>query len=78
MKKLSVINKPIKTSLPGVKRIFIKNLPYEATEQEIAGLFKADVVESVRIAHNNGVSKGFCYVEFYDRKEAIEALQDRT
>lgn len=60
------------------KRVFVKNLPYSADEKEIAALFEPfGTLLSVRIGNENGRSKGFCYVEFEDRKAAIASLQDR-
>jgi len=49
----------------GMRRLFVKNLPYDATEAEVGNLFKAcGKVREVRIPMNAGHSKGFAYVEF--------------
>ena len=51
------------------KTLFIKNLPYDATEDQIGELFtQYGEVASVRIANENGRSKGFCFLDFEDPK----------
>lgn len=49
----------------GFRRLFVKNLPYDATETELNKLFgDFGKIEDVRIATSFGRSKGFAYVEF--------------
>jgi nucleolin len=56
------------------KTLFVKNLPYEATEDQIGELFtQYGEVASVRIANENGRSKGFCFLDFEDAK-SIKAV----
>lgn len=61
------------------KTIFVKNLPYDADEKEIAKLFtKEGGVKSVRISHVAGRSKGFAYIEFSMRQDALKVLKKRN
>eukprot|EP00929_Paragymnodinium_shiwhaense_P071198 TRINITY_DN36200_c0_g1_i4.p1 TRINITY_DN36200_c0_g1~~TRINITY_DN36200_c0_g1_i4.p1 ORF type:complete len:323 (-),score=93.21 TRINITY_DN36200_c0_g1_i4:119-1087(-) len=51
--------------LEGKRRLFCKNLPYDATEAEIAALFQdCGKILEVRVPTNAGRAKGFAYVEF--------------
>ncbi len=60
------------------KTLFVKNLPYDATEDSIGELFQDHgEVESVRIANENGRSKGFCYIEFAESK-SVKSVADAT
>ena len=59
------------------KRLFIGNLPYSATEQQLTEIFsEAGKVESVSIITNRetGRSKGFGFVEMSSDAEAAEAV----
>ena len=59
------------TSTPeeGCKTLFVKNLPYDVTEDRIGETFSTyGEIASVRIATDQGRVKGFCYVEFVDGK----------
>ncbi|KAH9251518.1 hypothetical protein BASA81_010549 [Batrachochytrium salamandrivorans] len=64
------------------KRLFVKNLPYEMSEDELKHLFqtKFGEVASVRIPHWNhtGNSKGFGYVEFAALEEAEKCMLYHT
>jgi len=64
--------------LEGKRRLFVKNLPYDAAEDEIATLFKkcGRVVE-VRVPTSFGRSKGFAYVEFQSTKGLKAAVELR-
>lgn len=63
---------------PGCKTVFIKNLPYECTEQEIEEKFMVfGKIISVRLAkwgHTNQL-KGFGYVEFKREDSADIAVR---
>ncbi|CAE7212527.1 NUCL1, partial [Symbiodinium natans] len=62
--------------LEGKRRLFVKNLPYSATEDDIAKLFvKCGKVVEIRIPHQAGRSKGFAYVEFAKAKGLLAAVQ---
>ena len=51
------------------KTLFVKNLPYDVTEDKIGETFSTyGEIESVRIATDQGRVKGFCYIEFEDAK----------
>eukprot|EP00435_Cladocopium_sp_Y103_P015281 s4007_g3.t1 len=76
-----------KEEIEGKRRLFVKNLPYDASEDDIAKLFaKCGKVVEIRIPHASGRSKGFAYVEFAKSqglKAAMElepapSLQGRT
>lgn len=61
------------------KRIYVGNVPYTATEDELRGLFGAHgEVESVKIVmdRETGQPRGFAFVEMEDRggSAAIAAL----
>jgi len=58
-------NKTSAKDLEGKRRLFVKNLPYEATEEDLRKLFgKFGKIIDVRIPMSFGRSKGFAYVEF--------------
>ncbi len=52
---------------PGCKRIFVKNLPYDCTEEDVrTGLQECGKISNIRLAvwgHTNQL-KGFGYVDF--------------
>ena len=59
-------------------KIFVGNLPYQATEDEVMSAFQAfGDVESVRIItdRRSGRSKGFGFVEMPDSEQANAAMQ---
>lgn len=63
----------------GTKRIYVGNLPYSATEEEVRGLFEAHgEVKSVDILMDRmtGRPRGFGFVEMEDASamQAIEKL----
>ncbi|MBI2845801.1 MAG: RNA-binding protein [Chloroflexi bacterium] len=58
-------------------KLYVGNLPYEATEEELRELFsQAGGVRSVSIItdRNTGRSKGFAFVEMETRAEAQKAI----
>ena len=64
----------------GCKTVFIRNLPYEASEDDILDAFRTygKIVDGgVRVVrnHTTGVSKGFGYVEFKNEEGALAAVQ---
>ncbi|GAA99146.1 uncharacterized protein L969DRAFT_88240 [Mixia osmundae IAM 14324] len=59
--------------------IFIGNLPYDATEQQLAEHFSsAGPVVGARLVfdHDTGKAKGFGFVEFYDANVATSAVRN--
>ena len=47
------------------KTLFVGNLPYDVTEDELTGLFGSfGPIEEVRVVAENGRTKGFAYIEF--------------
>lgn len=61
------------------KRIYVGNLPFSATEEEVRGLFEpyGEIVSVAMINdRETGRFRGFCFVEMADADadEAIEAL----
>ena len=60
-----------------MKNIFVGNLPYAITEQELVDLFsqhgKVDKA-SIIIDRETGRSKGFGFVEMPDDTEALNAI----
>ena len=64
----------------GCKTVFVRNLPYDASEDDIRESFRTfgKVIEDgVRVVrnHSNGLSKGFGYVEFKNAEGALAAVQ---
>lgn len=64
----------------GCRTVFVRNLPYDASEEDILGSFRVlgKVVEGgVRLARNHvtGASKGFGYVEYKNEEGALAAVQ---
>lgn len=60
------------------KTLFVKNLPYAATESEIADVFGGkEAVAAVRLGHEQGRSKGFCYLEFTTHAKASAVLKSQ-
>ncbi|MGE0528416.1 MAG: RNA recognition motif domain-containing protein [Bdellovibrionales bacterium] len=60
------------------KKLYIGNLPYQATEQDLADSFaQCGTVESVRIItdRSTGRSKGFGFVEMSSDQEAADAIE---
>lgn len=70
----TTLDSSTKTKPPGCKTIFIKNLPYEVTEQEIREKFMVyGPIMKIRLAvwnHTNNL-KGFGYIE-YKREDSAE------
>jgi nucleolin len=64
----------------GCKTVFVRNLPYDASEDEIRESFRTFgkiLEDGVRVVRNhaNGQSKGFGYVEFKNEEGALAAVQ---
>ena len=60
------------------KRLFVGNLPFSTTEDELNNLFKEiGQVESIAIITNrySGRSRGFGFVEMTDDAEADKAIE---
>ncbi len=64
------------------KRIYVGNLPYSATEEEVRDLFSqhGEIISVAMITdRETGRFRGFCFVEMDDdaAEEAIAALNDQ-
>ena len=64
------------------KRIYVGNLPYSATEEEVRALFSqhGEIISVAMITdRETGRLRGFCFVEMEDdaAEAAIEALNDQ-
>ena len=60
------------------KRLFVGNLPYQTTDEELKTLFaQAGVVEIVNLITDKytGRGKGFAFVEMSTEEEAKEAIK---
>ena len=57
-------------------KMLVKNMPFEATKQDIRELFGAHgVLKSVRVPKQvHGRTRGFAFVEFVSRREAENAM----
>ncbi len=59
------------------RRLYIGNLPYSATEQDLLDKFAAyGTVKSVKLIteHDTGRSKGFGFIEMMSEAEALAAI----
>lgn len=67
---------PNKTDNPGVSTIFVGNLPYSCTEDELGEVFSyCGTIKAVRIARDaEGNAKGFGHVEFTEPTGASKAV----
>lgn len=62
-------------------KLYVGNLPYSATEEELSALFgQAGTVTSVAVIKDRetGRSKGFAFVEMSTAEEAQEAIRKLT
>lgn len=60
-----------------MKKLYVGNLPFRATENEIRGLFeRVGDVHSINIItdRETGRPRGFCFVEMDNADEAIQEL----
>lgn len=60
------------------KKLYVGNLPFAATEDDLAEVFgQIGPVESVKIVtdRETGRSKGFCFVEMGTEVQAIDAMK---
>lgn len=66
---------PAAADLEGKRRLFVKNLPYDTTEQAINDLFsKCGKIREVRVPTSFGRCKGFAYVEFARAEHLKKAI----
>ncbi|KAH7647285.1 RNA-binding domain [Cryptosporidium bovis] len=58
-------------------KLLIKNLPFQATKSDITALFSSvGTVTAVRVPKkSDGTNKGYCFVEFLGKLEAISAYE---
>ena len=58
----------------------IKNLPFDATEEDIRNLFSHLKIKQIHLARGkkSGKSKGFAFVEFDHHQDFIKALHVRN
>lgn len=63
---------------PGCKTVFVKNLPYDVTEEVVKEAFRfCGKIATVRLAvwQHTQHQKGFCYVEFEQESAAEIAVK---
>jgi len=61
-----------------MKNLYVGNLPYETTKEELYTLFKPyDTVERITIPRDmaTGQARGFAFVEMQDENAAAEAIR---
>ncbi|XP_027319963.3 nucleolin [Anas platyrhynchos] len=58
------------------RTLFVKNLPYRLTEEEMKNVFE-NAVEVRIVLNKEGSSKGMAYVEFKTEAEADKALEEK-
>lgn len=58
-------------------KLLVKNLPFQATKSDVMSLFNSvGTVTSIRIPKkSDGTNKGYCFIEFLGKLEAIAALE---
>ncbi|KAH3682913.1 hypothetical protein WICPIJ_006118, partial [Wickerhamomyces pijperi] len=62
--------------IQATSRLFLRNISYDSTEKDFRDLFAPfGELEEVHVATDTrtGKSKGFCYVQYQDSKDAIQA-----
>lgn len=63
-------------------KLFVKNIPFEMTKEEILEKVFSDYKDSITdirlVTFRNGHSKGWAYVEFKDAKTAEKAVLDKN
>ena len=61
--------------LPATPKLLVRNIPFQATKQELKALFKPfGILKSVRLPRKfDGSHRGFAFVEFTTRQEAAQA-----
>lgn len=60
------------------KTIFVRNLPYDLTEDELGDKFKpCGDIRSIRFVYNTSTNnfKGFSYIQFEDNTAVLNALK---
>ena len=75
-REATVPNKDVVVPLD-CKSIFVKNLPYEADEDSVKGVFmRFGKISSVRIPRHmdTGRQKGICYVEYLNGQSVKQAV----
>mmetsp|Transcript_65371 Transcript_65371/g.156299 ORF Transcript_65371/g.156299 Transcript_65371/m.156299 type:complete len:331 (+) Transcript_65371:107-1099(+) len=64
---------PSAAEVVGMKRLFVKNLPYDTNEAELGDVFKqCGKIREIRIPTSFGRVKGFAYIEF-SKSEGLQA-----
>lgn len=61
------------------RRLYVGNLPYSTTDEELNGLFsRAGTVESVRVMRDmaTGRARGFAFVQMASDEEAQRAISE--
>jgi len=57
------------------KTLFIKNLPFDTTSEQITDLIeKFGKIKEIRIANKDGKNRGYAHVEFFEETSANNAL----
>jgi len=75
----AALGRSVREQPKGCKTVFVRNLPYDATEQQVLENFRVCgkiLDDGVRIARNRlGQSKGFGYVDYKNEEGAFLAVQ---
>lgn len=71
--------RPKRDPVLDAKTIFVKGLPWAATEDEVKALKVFEKCVGVRIVvdEESGKSKGFGYIEFENEDDAVETFENR-
>lgn len=60
---------------PGACSVFVKNLAFATTEDDLRKQVGSNGVRSVRIVQKNGQSLGYGFVEFASREAAVRVMK---
>ena len=74
--KKKSIEKATRVTEPSKTTLFVANLPYATTDDDLNKIFKDYKLVSVHVARmNNGCSKGYGFVELENEEEQLKALE---
>ncbi|CAO0789607.1 unnamed protein product [Mucor circinelloides] len=75
-KKKKSAEKPTRATEPSKTTLFVANLPYATTDEDLNRIFKDYKLVSAHVARmNNGCSKGYGFVELESEQEQLKALE---
>lgn len=61
-------------AIPSGPTVFVGNLPFTTSPEQVTHIFGVDKVQSVRLIKKFGRFKGYGFVSFYNQKDADQAI----